>query len=87
MVGRADFRLVGLPGVIEAQSALYHATPLDRTRDSERVKGMLRSGFSVLFVWDRQVFGNSTVVIREIQRFRRDVESTRKPFFRNCPDQ
>lgn len=86
-VGRADFRLVGLPGVIEAQSTLYHAAPMDRTRDRERVEGMLRSGFSVLFVWDRQVFGNSAVVIREIQRFHRDVETTQRPFFRDCPDQ
>ncbi len=84
MAGRTS---AGLPGVIEAQSALYHAAPLDRTRDRERVEGMLRSGFSVLFVWDRQVFGNSTVVIREIRRFSRDVEATSEPFFRNCPDQ
>jgi very-short-patch-repair endonuclease len=86
-VGRADFRLVGSNGVIEAQSALYHATPLDEAADQGRVARLLAAGLCVLFVWDRQVFANAPVVIREIRRFHRDVMHGTTPFFRECPDE
>lgn len=86
-VGRADFRLKGLNGVIEAQSEKYHSTPLDRDADRRRANRILDAGLSVLFVWDRQVFSNAPVVIREIRRFRDDVRRGSSPFLRECPDE
>ena len=83
-VGRVDFRLRGLLGVIEAQSALHHSTPLDRQGDRSRSEELLSMGFSVLFVWDHQAFGKPDLVISEIQRFRRDVANGAPPFIRTC---
>lgn len=85
-IGRADFRLVGLNGVLEAQSTMHHSVPLDRAADAIRVRKILAAGISVLFVWDRQAFGSPQVVIREIRRFQADVKAGLPPFFRECPD-
>ena len=86
-VGRVDFKLVGLPGVIEAQSALHHTSLLDRSSDEARAQHLLDAGLSVFFVWDHQAFQRGQVVIREIRRFRDDVASSRPPFFRECPSE
>ncbi len=85
-VGRVDFKLLGLAGVIEAQSVLYHSAPLDLAHDTERTGGLLAAGFSVLTVWDHQAFHHADVVIREIARFRDDVLRGAPPFHRDCPD-
>ncbi len=83
-VGRADFRLVGLPGVIEAQSLRHHSAPLDQVMDTNRSDGYLELGMSVLFVWDHQVFHSVDMVVDELRRFRDDVASGQGPFFRTC---
>lgn len=86
-IGRVDFRLVGMAGVLEAQSAKYHAAPLDRDVDRRRVDRLLEAGLSVLFLWDRQVFTRPQVAIREIRHFASALRSGAHPFFRECPDE
>ena len=85
-VGRADFKLFGLPGVIEAQSALHHSTPLDERADAERTARFLEMGISVLFVWDHQAFGEPNLVMDEISSFRRRVAAGEPAFHRVCGD-
>lgn len=85
-IGRADFRVRGTTGLIEAQSVLYHASPLDAADDEFRISRMLAAGFSVLTVWDYQAFYKPDVVVATIRTFDQRLRSGEPPFHLECPD-
>lgn len=86
LVGRADFRVAGTKGLIEAQSILYHSSPLDSAADQTRIARFLAAGFSVLTIWDYQAFHYPDSVIRAMGEFVRDLRANKHPFHRDCPD-
>ncbi|HJR92233.1 MAG TPA: type IV toxin-antitoxin system AbiEi family antitoxin domain-containing protein [Acidimicrobiia bacterium] len=75
-IGRADFRLRADPtGLIELLSFKYHAMFLDRLADSHRFQRMERAGFSVLKIWDTDVWNRPTEVVAALHRFRASITS------------
>lgn len=84
LVGRADFRLRGTMGLLEAQSVLYHSSPMDSAHDQVRMAALMAAGFSVLTIWDYQAFHHADSVIEAIGDFRRDLEAGRPPFHLDC---
>lgn len=85
-VGRVDFALVDRPGVIEAQSITYHASPLSAESDRERFERLIDMGLSVMTVWDYQAFQYGSHVIDQIQHFARQIDSGHPPYHFECPD-
>lgn len=83
-IGRADFRIRGTSGLIEAQSLLYHSSPLDAAADSRRIDALLEAGFSVLTIWDYQAFHQPDLVIETMVAFRRRLGAG-APFHLDCP--
>ena len=62
-IGRVDFRLKGEPSkLIELLSFTYHAMFLDRLEDEQRFQRMERAGFSVLRIWDTDVWNHPNEV-------------------------
>lgn len=85
LVGRADFRVAGTTGLIEAQSLLYHSSPLDAAADKRRIDRLLEAGFSVLTVWDYQAFHYPDLVIETLAGFVRKLAGRPDPFHLDCP--
>ncbi|HLU32240.1 MAG TPA: hypothetical protein VK088_10790, partial [Acidimicrobiia bacterium] len=85
-IGRVDFDLVERPGVLEAQSITYHASPLSAASDAERIRRFLGMGLSVMTIWDYQAFQRGSHVIGQIQAFARALDLGSAPFHLDCPD-
>lgn len=85
-IGRADFRVRGTTGLIEAQSLLYHSSPMGLASDQLRISGMLAAGFSVLTVWDYQAFHQPAVVVDTFRQFHARLLAGDPPFHLDCPD-
>ena len=85
-IGRVDFDLVERPGVLEAQSITYHASPLSAASDAERIRRLLGIGRSVMTIWDYQAFQHGSHVIDQIQAFARALDLGLAPFHLDCPD-
>ncbi len=86
LVGRADFRVAGTKGLIEAQSILYHTSPMDSAADQARISRFLAAGFSVLTIWDYQAFHYPDEVTKALRGFVQDLNANKPPFHRDCPD-
>ena len=84
-VGRADFRIRGTTGLIEAQSLLYHSSPLDTAADKLRLDSLLNAGFSILTIWDHQAFHQPDHVISVMQDFKRQIDLAGPAFHLDCP--
>lgn len=77
-IGRADFRLKGEPrGLVELLSLTYHSMFLDRIADEERFRRMERAGFSVLTVWDTDVWNRPDEVATALVAFSMDLAARR----------
>lgn len=68
--GRVDFRSKDLPIVIEVQSERYHAAISDRARDLRRRKSIESLGYTLVEVWDNDLFHDAEGVVDRI----RDLE-------------
>lgn len=66
-VGRVDFRVVGLPVIIEVQSERYHASLLDRDADRRRFEALREAGFHVVEVGDVEIWEDPHAVITRIR--------------------
>lgn len=85
-VGRVDFALVDRPGVLEAQSVTYHASPLNAEADRERFARLIGMGLSVMTVWDYQAFQFGSHVIDQIQLYARRLDAGADPHHFECPN-
>ncbi len=65
--GRVDFFEDDAKLVFEVQSELYHASLSDREGDAARRARLERDGFSVVEVWDSEVWGPSRVVAEKMR--------------------
>ena len=79
-VGRVDFLHQRFPLVVEIQSERYHTALLDRAHDARRLAALAAGGFTVVEVWDREVWHDKTALvdrIREVERPLRVTEARR----------
>ena len=67
-IGRVDFvnRELGL--VVEVQSERFHASPTDRTFDAHRRRELEAAGFTVVFVWEHELWHQRDLVIRRLRQ-------------------
>lgn len=69
-IGRADFRLRGSSSkLVELLSFTYHSMFLDRLADKERFQRMEAAGFSVLRIWDTDVWNHPEQVAEAVINF------------------
>ncbi|HUS61426.1 MAG TPA: hypothetical protein VMY34_04460, partial [Acidimicrobiales bacterium] len=54
--GRVDFLDLALPLLVEVQSERFHASLVDRAADARRRAGLETAGFTVVEVWDTDVW-------------------------------
>ena len=64
--GRVDFVCDAAPVVVEAQSEKYHSSLSDRAADERRGQRLETAGFTVVEVWDTDIFHRPTDAIRRI---------------------
>jgi very-short-patch-repair endonuclease len=55
-IGRVDLRDADLPLVIEVQSQLFHGSLVDRSSDHLRLGRLRGAGFTVLEIWEEEVW-------------------------------
>jgi very-short-patch-repair endonuclease len=81
-VGRVDFLHERFPLVVEVQSERYHTALLDRAHDARRLAALAAGGFTVVEVWDREIWHDTSALvhrIREVERpFRVDEARARR---------
>lgn len=80
-VGRVDFLHERFPLVVEVQSERYHTALLDRAHDARRLAALAEGGFTVVEVWDREVWHDRSALvhrIREVERPFRVDEARRR---------
>jgi very-short-patch-repair endonuclease len=74
-LGRVDFKDRGFPLVVEILSETYHSALLDREADARRFAALDAAGFTVLSIWDTELWG-------EPRRVAGRVRAARAPFLR-----
>jgi hypothetical protein len=68
--GRVDFRARGLPLLIEVQSERFHASLVDKAADAARRARLEAAGFTVIEVWDTEVWHQPRLVNNRIRAVR-----------------
>jgi very-short-patch-repair endonuclease len=75
--GRVDFRDQDLPLVVEVQSERYHASLSDCAADAARRARLARDGFTVVEVWDVDIWHHPGDVVRAVLAARSRVRTGR----------
>lgn len=70
-IGRVDFADDDLPLLVEVNSLKYHTAPTDRARDERRYEAFVAAGFTVLVVWEDDLWRNPQAVVDVVHRARR----------------
>jgi very-short-patch-repair endonuclease len=63
---RVDFLHEPSKTVVEIQSERYHTALTDRAADARRKERLERSGFTVVEVWDSELFTNPGIVVDRV---------------------
>lgn len=74
--GQVDFRDDELPLIVEIQSEMYHTALVDQIADQARIAALEAAGFTVLAVWDTEVWtqpGQIAAKVRIERRILRDL--------------
>jgi very-short-patch-repair endonuclease len=69
--GRVDYRDTVLPLIVEVQSTRFHAALVDRVADARRRARLEAAGFTVVEVWDHEVWHDARVVVELVESTRR----------------
>jgi very-short-patch-repair endonuclease len=80
-IGRVDFLYEDEGLVVEILSRRYHASLLDRGADTRRFDELRSLGFSVMAIWDEEIWQEPSSVVERIRTSLRDTRST-QPFSR-----
>lgn len=72
-IGRVDLLVVGTNLVIEADSARFHTSRLDRERDARRDADLRAAGYDVLRVTEEDVWHRPLEVVRRVREAARRV--------------
>lgn len=62
-IGRVDFSDDELPLVVEVNSLKFHTEPSDRERDERRYAALVAAGFTVLVVWEDDLWRHPRSVV------------------------
>jgi very-short-patch-repair endonuclease len=57
--------------IIEVQSQRYHSSWANRRADAERIRRLEAEGYTVLVVWDHEIWHDGDVVVERLMRVRR----------------
>lgn len=75
-VGRVDFEDIDLPFIVEIQSERYHTSWAARRADAERIRKLEAAGYTVLVIWDHELWFDADAVVDRLiktrQRLRRE---------------
>ncbi len=70
-IGRSDHRDPDLPMVVEVNSLTFHTAPSDRAADQRRYGRMTDAGFTVVVVWEHDLWSRPADVVRTVAEGRR----------------
>ena len=70
-IGRVDFMDRALRLIIEVQSQRYHSSWANRRADAERIRRLEAEGYTVLVVWDHEIWHDGDVIVERLMRVRR----------------
>lgn len=70
-IGRVDFCADDVPLAVEVNSLTFHTTPSDRAADQIRYRRLNDAGFTVVVVWEPDIWGRTQAVAEAINRGRR----------------
>lgn len=69
-IGRVDFSDDDLPLLVEVNSLKFHTEPSDQERDERRYAAFVAAGFTVLVVWEDDLWRHPQAVIDAVHRAR-----------------
>lgn len=86
-IGRSDFRDDRLPLVTEINSLLHHTTPSDQAADERRYQALLDAGFTVLVIWEDDLWRHPQAVVALVGQARRWAAQGRRAVLHSpsCP--
>lgn len=69
-IGRVDFDDTELPFIVEVHSQRFHMSWANRKADAERIEKLRAAGYTVVVVWDYEIWNEPEVVMDRIARGR-----------------
>lgn len=69
-IGRVDYCDTRLPLIVEIHSERYHTSWAQRQADAERIARLEAAGYTVVVVWDYEIWTMPDVVVERIHRAR-----------------
>ena len=72
-IGRVDFMERALRLIIEIHSERYHTSWANRRADAERIARLQDEGYTVLVVWDHEIWYERDVVVDRLMRTRHEL--------------
>lgn len=69
-IGRVDFMARALRLIVEVHSERYHSSWANRQADAERIRRLEAEGYTVLVVWDRELWYEGDVVVERLRQMR-----------------
>jgi very-short-patch-repair endonuclease len=69
-IGRVDFADRANRVIVEVQSDRYHAGAVDRERDRVRIERLRRAGWTVIEVWEREIWRHPDQVVAKVRAAR-----------------
>ncbi len=76
-VGRVDFEDTDLPFIVEIQSERYHTSWAARRADAERIRKLEAAGYTVLVVWDHELWFDGDGVVDRLLKTRQSLRQGR----------
>lgn len=78
VIRTVDYRVDGLPLIVEINGETWHSSLTDRSADEDRYRHLLSLGYSVLVFWEHDIWHDSSAVVDAMLRrtARADEEPT-----------
>lgn len=78
LIGRCDFSDELLPLASEINSLLFHTAPTDRASDERRYRALVEAGFTVVVIWEDDLWRSPRAVIETVEAARRCARAGRR---------
>lgn len=75
-IGRVDYLDSVVPLIVEVHSERYHSSYLARQADADRIRQLEKAGFTVVVVWDHEIWGDPGLVLDRIRDARARLLAT-----------
>lgn len=72
-IGRVDFLLADLWLIVEIHSERYHTSWAHRRADAERISRLQAAGYTVVVVWDQELWFEGQAVVNRLTQVRRQL--------------